>query len=99
MRDIVIGAQQVDAEIRFEVRLKMFCQIRRHLVFIRIHHIRILKLCDRLRNLIQCIRCKQIIVVQQTDKVPDAMANAAFVFSAIPRFFSRLHTRILLSSA
>ena len=102
MRDIVIGAQQVDRWKSVLVRAENVLSRSVVTLSSSVYTTSVsIKLCDRLRHFSpQCIRCKQIIVVQQTDKKsPTPWQMPHSYSSTIPEilFSSRLHTGILLS--
>ena len=65
MTDIVIRSEQIQIKIRLQVRLKMLTQVHRHLILIRIDHIRVL-LLQSLNHLVERIRRQQVIVVQKS---------------------------------
>ena len=69
MADIVVGAQQIQIEIRLQMRLKMFAQIRCHFIFICIYCIQLRILFQYPCNLIQGIWCKQVIMIQNSCKL------------------------------
>ena len=70
MTDIIVTPQQIQIEIRFEMGLKMPGAPEIHLVLVTVHRIQGRILSKRRRQLIQGIRCQQIIVIQQADKFP-----------------------------
>ena len=69
MTNIIVGSQKMQIETRFEMRLEIFGKISPYLVLIGIKNIngRILFQTDR--NLKECIRRKQIIMVHKSDKL------------------------------
>ena len=68
MADVIVAPQQIQVEIRFEMRLEMLFSLEIHLVLIAVHRIQRRILPKRLRQLIQGIRCQQVVVIQQADK-------------------------------
>ena len=69
MTDIIIGTQKVQIKIRLQMRLKMLAQICSHLIFIRINSVQFRIFFQSKRDLIKCIWCKQIIMIQNSGKL------------------------------
>ena len=78
MTDIIICPQQIQIEIRFKMRLKMFFQICCHFVLIRIKKSGLRIFIQFLYHLIQCIRRKQIILIQKTN-----IGSGSFLYRCI----------------
>ena len=70
MTDIIVAPQQIQIKIRFKMRLKMLFSLEIHLVLIAVHRIQGRILPKHRCQLIQGIRCQQIIMIQQADKFP-----------------------------
>ena len=92
MADIIIGPQKIQIKIRLEMRLKMFIQIRGHLIFIRIDAVCLFILTDRAHNLVKCIRRKKIVVIQKPDKFPRSHGKSSIcIFCNAQIFFQVPH--------